>query len=142
MTATLLYRIAAVVLVVFAAGHTFGFITFRPPGAEGLAVHQAMNSVQFEFDGAKHSYGAFYTGFGITVTAYMLFSAFLAWHLGGLAARQPGAIGALGWVFAALQLVCVALNIVYFFLVPVLFSAVVAVCLLWAAWLVGHAGAA
>src|SRR5689334_13201037 len=68
MTATQLHRIAAVVLVVFAAGHTVGFIAFRPPSAEGLAVHQAMNSVQFEFDGAKHSYGAFYTGFGITVT--------------------------------------------------------------------------
>jgi hypothetical protein len=139
MTATRLYRIAAVVLVLFAAGHTLGFLSFRPSSAEGLSVYEAMNSVQFEFDGSKHSYANFYTGFGLDVTAYMLFSAFLAWHLGAVAKRQPEAIGPLAWVFAAVQLACLVLSVVYFFLVPILFSAVVVVCLAWAAWLVGRA---
>jgi len=141
MTARLLYRIAAVVLVVFAAGHTFGFLSFRPPSPEGLAVYEAMNSVQFEFAGASYSYAKFYTGFGLTVTAYMLFGAFLAWHLGSLTASHPRAIGALAWAFAAVQLACLALSVLYFFLVPVLFSAAVVVCLVWAAWLVSHAEA-
>lgn len=135
MTATLLYRIAAVVLVLFAAGHTVGFLTFRPSSREGLAVYEAMRSVRFDFDGAVHSYAGFYVGFGLTVTVYMLLSAFLAWHLGALAARQPQAIGALAWVFAAAQLACLVLSVLYFFRVPIVFSAVVVVCLVWAAWL-------
>src|SRR5262245_35327708 len=111
MTATLLYRIAAVVFVFFAAGHTLGFLSFRPSSPEGLAVYEAMNSVRFDFAGAEYSYAKFYTGFGLTVTAYMLFCAFLAWHLGSLARRQPQAIGGLAWVFAAVQVVCLVLNV-------------------------------
>ena len=135
MTAKLLYRIAAVVFVLFAAGHTFGFLSFRPSSAEGLAVYNAMNSVHFEFNGAARSYGEFYTGFGLMVTAYLLFFAFLAWHLGGLAASQPQAIGALAWAFVAVQLASLVLSVVYFFVVPAVLCAVILVCLLWAAWL-------
>ena len=134
MTATLLYRIAAIVLVLFAAGHTFGFLSFRPSSAEGLAVYNAMNSVRFDFNGAVRSYSDFYTGFGLMVTAYLLFCAFLAWHLGGLAASQSKTIGGLAWAFVAVQLASLALSVIYFFLLPALLSAVVLVCLLVAAW--------
>jgi len=70
----LLYRIAAVVFVLFAAGHTLGFLGFKPPTAEALYV-----------------------------TAYLLFSAFLAWHLGYLAGSSPQAVAALGWIFSGVQ---------------------------------------
>jgi hypothetical protein len=43
MTATLLYRISAFVLVLFAAGHTLGFLKFKAPTPEGVAVQQAMD---------------------------------------------------------------------------------------------------
>jgi hypothetical protein len=135
MSATLLYRIAAGLLLLFAVGHTLGFLGFKPASAEGLAVRDAMNTVQFDFKGTSYTYGGFYNGFGLTVTAYLLFAAYLAWHLGGLAASQPQSIGALGWVFAAVQLACVVLSVAYFFLVPALFSGLVVVCLAWAAWL-------
>src|SRR6266700_894466 len=105
MKATWLYRIAAVLLVLFALGHTFGFLHFKPPTAEGVAVHNAMNNVTFQVRGETLSYGGFYVGFGLFVTAYLLFAAFLAWHLGGLAARDPAAIGALGLAFFAVQVV-------------------------------------
>ena len=141
MTATLLYRIAAVALLLFAAGHTFGFLSFRPPSTEGLAVYNAMNSVHFDFNGAARSYGEFYTGFGLMVTAYLLFCAFLAWRLGSLAASQPKAIGVLAWAFVVVQLVILVLSVVYFFVVPVVLSGVIVVCLLWAAWLLRNAAA-
>jgi hypothetical protein len=48
MSATLLYRIAAFVFVLFAVGHTYGFLSLRPPSAEGRAVYDAMNTVRFE----------------------------------------------------------------------------------------------
>src|SRR5579864_7866946 len=103
MNATLLYRIASVLLIVFAAGHTVGFLTFKAPTPEAVAVRDAMKNVHFQLGSASFSYEGFYVGFGLFVTAYMLFSAFLAWHLGVLAARSPLAIGALSWSFFTLQ---------------------------------------
>jgi hypothetical protein len=94
MKATLLYRIASVLLILFAVGHTIGFLKFKPPTAEGLAVHDAMNKVHFQVRGKNYSYGGFYVGFGLFNSVYLLFSALLAWHLGSLAARNPQAIGA------------------------------------------------
>ncbi len=135
MTAKVVYRIVAVVLVLFTAGHTFGFLSFRPPSAEGVAVYAAMDNVRFAIDGGSYSYGGFYRGFGLMVTAFMLFSAFLAWHLGTIASTRSEAAGTLAWAFAALQIACCILGCLYFFLVPILFSVVVAVGATWAAWL-------
>jgi len=134
MKATLLYRIASVLLILFAAGHTIGFLKFKPPTPEAAAVWDAMNNVHFQVGRASFSYGGFYIGFGLFATAYLLFSAFLAWHLGGLAATNRPAIGALGWAFFMLQLASLALSWSYFFLPPVVLSALVAACTGWAAW--------
>jgi len=141
MTAKLLYRTASGLLLLFAAMHTYGFMKFRPATNEGVALREAMDNVHFSVRGADFTYGGFYVGFGLSVTVYLLFSSFLAWHLGGLASRQPDAIGGLGWVFVALELVCVALAWRYFSAAPAALSALVAACLAWAAWLV-QAGAA
>jgi hypothetical protein len=129
MNATLLYRVAAVLYVLFAAGHTYGFLNFRPPTSEGLAVLDAMNQVHFQVRGADLSYGGFYQGFGLSVTAYLLFSAFLAWHLGSLARKHPQSIGLLGWAFFAVALVNTALSCIYFAAVPTILSCLVALCL-------------
>lgn len=141
MNATLLYRIASVLLALFALGHTVGFLKFKPASTDGLAVREAMTNVQFQIGGAKFTYGGFYTGFGLFATAYVVFAAFLAWHLGGLASTTPRAIGALGWEFFALQLVSLALSWIYFLPPPVVLSGLIAICTGWAAWLVRAAGA-
>jgi hypothetical protein len=83
MKATALYRIAAVLFIVFAAGHTVGFLGFRPPTTEAAAVRDAMKNVHFQVGGSSFTYGGFYTGFGLFATLYLLFAAYLAWHLGG-----------------------------------------------------------
>lgn len=57
MKAIMLYRIASVLLVLFAAGHTFGFLKFKPPTAEGLAVRDAMNNVHFQVGGHFQLWG-------------------------------------------------------------------------------------
>jgi hypothetical protein len=138
MKATLLYRIASVLFILFAAGHTFGFLMFKPPSPEGLAVRDAMNSVHFQvyLQVNGSSYGEFYTGFGLYATVYLLFSAFLAWHLGDLARSNPLAIGALAWVFVAVQAASLVLSWRYFLLPAVILSALVTACLAWAGWLV------
>jgi hypothetical protein len=135
MKASWLFRVAAVLLVIFAAGHTIGFLNFKPPTAQGLAVVNAMNNVHFQVGGANYSYGGFYIGFGLLVTAYLLFSAVLAWQLGGLVGTSPDTVGALGWSLFAVQLVGVALSWIYFFAPPAILSAAVALCLGWGTWL-------
>ena len=136
MSPTLLYEIAAVLCVVFAAGHTLGFLKLTPPTAESVAVRDAMKNVRFQVGRTTVSYSGLYTGFGLFVTVYLLFSAYLAWHLGGLAARDPAAIGALGWVFFAVQLLSLLLSWIYFFPPPIVLSALIAICVGWASLLV------
>lgn len=133
MNATLLYRIAAVLLILFAAAHTFGFLSFTPPTPEGVAVRDAMNNVHFQVKNHSYSYGSFYKGFGLFATAYLLFAAFLAWHLGAMAAKHPQAIGSLAWVFFGLQLVSLGLSWIYIAPPPAIASGLVAACAGWAA---------
>ena len=134
MTAKTLYRIASVVFLLFAAGHTFGFLSFTPPTAEGLAVRDAMNSVHFTVRGSTFSYGAFYRGFGLSATASMLFQAFLAWQLGAMVSSAPRVAASIGWGLFVLQLSGVALSILYFSLPPAIFSLAVAALVGLAAW--------
>jgi hypothetical protein len=132
MKAIWLYRIAAVLFVLFAAGHTIGFLKFVPPTPAGQAVMNAMNTVQLQ-PGAPYTYGAFYKGFGLFATAYFLFAAAVAWHLGGLSRKLPAALGSLPWIFFSLQFVGLALTWKYFPPPPVVFSALVTFCTGWAA---------
>ena len=124
--AAILFRIAAVLFVLFAAGHTFGFLSFRAPTQEAQAVFESMNSVHFEADGKIFSYGGWYRGFGLSATASMLFEAFLAWYLGGMAKRGAPEVKALGWAFFLWQLPGVALAWIYYGVPPMVLSVLVA----------------
>ncbi len=141
MTATLLYRIAALLLVLFAAGHTVGFLKFKPPNPEGLAVRDAMDNVHLQVGGGKLTYGDFYRGFGLFCTVYLLFAAYLAWHLGSMAHSNSQAIGTLGWAFFVLQLASIVVSWIYFLPPPVVLSTAVAICTGWAAWIASAARA-
>ena len=61
MTARALYRISAVMFVLFAVGHTAGFLRFHPASPEGLAVQESMSSVHFNFGGASVTWADLYT---------------------------------------------------------------------------------
>ena len=140
MKATWLYRIAAVVFMLFAIRHTLGFLSFRPSSAEGRAVFDAMNKVRFAQGGMTYTYGAFYRGFGLLCSVSLIFSAFLAWHLGKLASKLPRAIGGLGWAFFAMQIARIAICLRYFGAPQAVFSTLVTLCVGAAAWFVpGHA---
>ncbi|HET7599931.1 MAG TPA: hypothetical protein VFK09_06540 [Gemmatimonadales bacterium] len=139
MKASVLYRIASALLLLFAAGHTVGFLRLEPPTAEAAVVRDGMMKVRFPVGGTESSYWGFYVGFGLFVTAYLLFSAVLAWQLGSLAGTSPGAVARLGWAFFGVQLATLILSWIYFPAPPVVFSALVAACAGWAAWLVSAA---
>ncbi len=139
MSATILFRIAAIVFLLFALGHTFGFLTFKPPTAQGLAVRKAMSDVEFKVGGSNLSYGRFYRGFGLSCTVSMLFLAILCWQLGALAAVHPRAIVGVAWSLFGVQVVGVVLSVKYFGLPPAIFSAALTALLGWAAFLLTHA---
>jgi hypothetical protein len=140
MKATWLYRIAAILLLLFAAAHTIGFLKFVPPTSEGKAAMDAMNTVSLQ-PGTVYTYGDFYRGFGLFVTVYLLFAAFLAWHLGELARKLPAAAGSLPWIFFCVQLASLAITWRYFPAPPIVSSALVALCVGLAAFLARSAPA-
>lgn len=118
-----LYRIAAVLFLMFASGHTAGFLSFRPKSAEGLAVYESMRQVHFQFGSKMGTFLDFYVGFGLFVSVYMIFSIFLAWRLSN---SQPGEISmarVLAWVLFGVQVANVAVCAVYFGPVQVAFAA-------------------
>ena len=134
MKAPILYRISSVLLLLFAAGHTLGFRKTDPKwGVDSLIG--LMRSVRFDAQGFSRTYWDFYVGFGLFVSVFLVFTAVLAWQLGGLAPEtlvlNRGPAWALVICFAAVTI----LSWRYFFIVPVVFAIVITVCLTAAAWL-------
>ena len=134
MKASVLYRIASILLLLFAAGHTLGFRKVDPKWGVDLLV-ASMRTTHFDAQGSSRSYWDFYTGFGLFVTVFLLFAAFLAWQLGGLPAQTLAGMRGIAWAFALCFVAVTVLSWVYFFVAPVIFSCVVTICLVAAAWL-------
>jgi hypothetical protein len=134
MKASLFYRIAAILLLLFAAGHTLGFRQIDPKwGVDSLV--QSMKSIHFIANGANRTYWDFFVGFGLFVSVLMVFAAIVAWQLGGLPAETLARMRICTWGFALCFGVVAYLSWRYFFLVPVVFSIVILLCLIAAAWL-------
>src|SRR6266436_655243 len=127
MKSTVLYRIASILFVIFAVTHTAGLLGLQPPTPEAAVVRNSMNEVHFQEMGSTCTYGGFFVGYGLFLTVYLLFSAFLAWHLGGLARTNPKSIGVLSWMFFAVELTSVLLSWRFFFGAPIVMSASIAV---------------
>jgi hypothetical protein len=112
--AKLFYRIAAILFLLFAAGHTAGFLTFRPPTADALAVLEGMKGVRFDFGGTSVTWNGFYTGFGLFASAYLLFSMFLAWRLSYATAAEAAMARTIAWTLFAVQIANIGVCLSYF----------------------------
>ena len=77
MRASVLYRIAAVLLLLFDAGHTSGFPWSDPKWGVDLGP---MQSTHFYIMGFSRTYWDFYVGFGLFVSVFLLLAVVLAWH--------------------------------------------------------------
>jgi hypothetical protein len=125
--AKLFYRIAAILFLLFAAGHTVGFLTFRPTTADALAVLDGMKGVRFDFGGTSDTWNGFYTGFGLFASAYLLFSVFLAWRLSYATGAEAAITRTIAWILFAVQIANVAVCLRYFGSVQAVFAAACAV---------------
>ena len=134
MKASLFYRIAAVLILLFALGHTVGFLQHDPSwGVDSLL--SSMKSIHFNLQGFSRSYWDFFVGFGFFVTVFLLFAALLAWQLGGVPVETLARMSIIAWTFALCFAVITVLSWRYFFALPLAFSFLITVCLMLAAWL-------
>jgi hypothetical protein len=137
--ARILYRISSVLLLLFAAGHTFGFRQNNPAwGAD--AVLGLMRSVHFDAQGFTRTYWDFFSAFGFFSSVFLLFAAVLAWLLGGLPAETLARVRSIAWAFALCFVAVTAVSWIYAFTTPVVLSALITVCLTAAAWLSAKTG--
>jgi hypothetical protein len=132
--APILYRISSVLLLLFAAGHTFGFRQNNPEWRAD-AVLALMRSVRFDAQGFTRTYWDFFSAFGFFVSVFLLFAAVLAWLLGGLPAETLARVRGIAWALAICFVAVTALSWRYAFTTPLVFSALITVCLIAAAWL-------
>jgi hypothetical protein len=131
---SVLYRIASVLLLLFAALHTFGFRQVDPQwGVESLI--RSMQSIRFDILGSQRTYWEFFVGFGLFFSIFLVFTAVLTWQLSGLPGQTLTAMRGTAWAlvacFAAVTAVCCG----YAFIIPIVFSILILLCLTAAAWL-------
>jgi hypothetical protein len=125
-------RLAAVISLVFAAGHTLGGLKGWSPLGE-TEVLTSMKTFRFDVSGVNRSYFEFYRGFGFILAVYMVLQAVLLWQLGGLARTNRGLARPLVLSFFVASIPIGILTWAFLFPTPVYFDAVLTACLGWAA---------
>jgi hypothetical protein len=134
MKATLCYRIAAVLLLLFALGHTLGFRQSDPLwGVDALLG--SMRSIHFDVQGFSRTYWDLFEAAGFSVGVFYLFAAILAWQLGRLPAATLALMRGTAWAFALCFAAITVVSCRYLFILPIAFSIVITLCLTAAAWL-------
>lgn len=136
MKASALYRIAAVLLLLFALGHTLGFRQSDP--AWGVdALLGSMQSIHFDVQGFHRTYWDLFEAAGFAVGVFYGFAAILAWQLGGLPAATLALMRGTAWTFALCFAAITVISWRFLFILPIAFSAAITLCLGVAAWLAG-----
>jgi hypothetical protein len=131
MSATRMYRVASVLLVLYAAAHQFGFRQVDPRwNADGTVM--AMKMV-FDVQGQSRSYWDFFSAFGFFATSFLLFAALLAWQLAAAPAAVRNELKMMRWAFAACFVVLTIITWLYVFPLPAIFSGATALVLVLAA---------
>jgi hypothetical protein len=134
MKPSLFYRIASIFLLLFAAGHTLGFQQSDPRwGVNTLLI--SMRSIHFDVQGFHRTYWDFFVASGLTVGVCYLFAAILAWQLAGLPAETLKRMRGTAWGFALCFALITAVSWRYLFVIPIVLSAMISVCLIASAWL-------
>lgn len=128
MRASIFYRIAAVLLLLFAVGHTLGFRQSDPAwGVDALLA--SMRSIHFNVQGFSRSYWDVFQAAGFSLGIFYIFAAILAWQLGGLPVASLALLRGTRWAFALCFAAITVVSWRYLFLLPIAFSIVITLCL-------------
>jgi hypothetical protein len=132
--ASVLYRIAAVLLLLFSVGHTLGFRQSDPTwGVDTLLG--SMRSIHFDVQGFSRTYWDLFVAAGFSVGVFYLFAAALAWQLGSLSADTLAVMRTTVWALALCFAAITVVSWTFLFVLPIVFSTLITVCLTGAAWL-------
>jgi hypothetical protein len=134
MKASVLYRVAAILLLLFAAGHTLGFRQSDPTWGVDVLL-RSMRSIHFNVQGFNRTYWDLFVAAGFSVGVFYLFAAILAWQLGGLPVATLALMRGTAWAFALCFAAITIVSWRYLFIIPIAFSIAVTVCLTAAAWM-------
>ncbi len=134
MKASTFYRIAAVLLLLFAVAHTLGFRQSDPKwGVDALL--SSMQSIHFDMLGFDRTYWDLFLAAGFAVGILYLFAAVLAWQLGGLPVATLALMRGTLWAFALSFAAITVVSWRYLFIIPLAFSIAITICLTAAAWM-------
>lgn len=121
MTTTLLLRIASVISLLFALGHTAGGMKKWSPMGDN-DVLKAMTSTRFDVMGTSRSYLDFYMGFGWSLSVALLLQSVLLWQVASLARADATRLRPIIAAFALATLASGMIAWLFIFPVPALFS--------------------
>lgn len=134
MKPAIFYRIASVLLLLFAALHTFGFRQVDPSwGVDSLIG--SMRLIHFDIMGSSRTYWDFFVGFGLFFSVFLVFTAVLAWQLGGLRHQALALMRGTAWALVICFSAVTIVSVRYAFIIPIVFSILILLCLTAAAWL-------
>jgi hypothetical protein len=122
MKPTWLYRITAILLLLFAVLHTLGFRQNVPEWG-AASVIASMQSTHFNAQGFQRTYWDFFSAFGLFFSVFLLSAAAQAWQLSRI---PPGAFSPFmrqtAWTLALTFIAITALNWAFAFPLPIAFS--------------------
>ncbi len=128
------YRAAAILLLLFALGHTLGFNRVDPRWGVTAPI-AALQSIRFTAQGtAARTYWGFYLGFGYFCSVLMLFAAALAWQFSSLPTDVLRRLQLIEWSFVVVFLAITILTWRFFFTAPIVFATLITVSLTAGAW--------
>jgi len=126
------FRIAAVLLIVFCAGHTGGgMLAQKSLGPQADAVFAQMKAVHFVFNGSDCTWYGFWFGFGMTSSLFLLLSAIIAWQLDKVGPAAWPAVSVIAWSLIAAHAANAFLSWKYFFLGPAVIGVLVTALMTW-----------
>ena len=97
-----------------------------------------MRSIHFDIMGTSRTYWDFFVGFGLFFTIFLVFAAVLAWQLGGLSRQASEIMRGPAWTLVICFSAVTILAFRYTFVVPIILSVLILLCLTAAAWLTGE----
>jgi hypothetical protein len=122
-------RIAAVLTLLYCAGHTSGMPWTPYTDAAAKSVVETMKTHSFAEQGFQGTYWDLYMGFGLVISLYLLLQAVLLWQVASLAKTEARRVRPIIVSFLIAFVINVALSWKYFFIVPVVLAGLTAICL-------------
>jgi hypothetical protein len=141
MTTTLTLRIAALISLLFAIGHSAGGLQKWSP-TDDNPVLAAMTGFHFDVMGMNRSYLDLYLGLGWTISVLMLLETALLWQMASLARTNAAQVRPMIAAFMLATLASGAIAWLFIFPIPVLFCAALFIALAAAYWTARDAPAA